>query len=313
MNTRIACALLFACARAAADERADERTNAKEPLELSAVWTLGFGKTPAVDVPPTRPRLLDAQIGLNAFVIGARFEPRKEISLSSRLPFAIGNFAGSGDFVYQGGHAIALGNIEIAGAWRTTSDALALDVGLALTVPSSLGAEIPTSQAELDARGVDTFDASDALRYSLLQATAAAFGYEEDALFWSRRFGVTPSVRGAWSSGALYATPFIKVPNLIDTQATSLERYRVEIVFGSGVGARLFGWLDLGARVWGSVTPIRRKASPTGAGVIEPELRVSFGEHRASSFFVAGVLPFVGSSVDPFYFGAVRAGIAGAF
>ena len=314
--------LLFALPALAADDAtANPDTVAKakrEPLHLSLDWTLGFGKVDVVDQrafpgsnqrAPT-PTRTQAQIGMNTFIFGAGYDVTENVTAGLRLPFTFGNLA---NISYEGGRAIALGNLEFFGELRKKfSDNLTGAAFLAIALPTSLGTELPT-QAQLDAIPPEQYNPADANKFAVNQAAAAAFGYEQDQLFWSRRLVFTPGAEGRWTSGKLHITPFVKMANLIDTHDVSAERYRMEFVFGAGAGYRALEWLDFGARVWGSVAPVRRDGSPVGAGVASPEARVLFGARKEHSFYVAAVLPFVGSNVDPYYFGAFRAGVSGTF
>jgi hypothetical protein len=311
--------LLFA-APVLADETEPDKSAApkREPLHLTFDWTLGFGKVDVVDQranpasnqrAPT-PVRTQAQVGLNTFIVGAGYDVTKDFTAGIRLPFTFGSMA---NIAYEGGRAIALGNLEIYGELRKKFSEHFTGAGfLAIGLPTSLGTELPT-QAELDKIPPELYNPSDANKFAINQAAAAAFGYEQDQLFWSRRLVFTPGVEGRWVSGKLHATPFVKMVNLIDTHDVSPERYRMELVFGAGAGYRALEFLDFSVRVWGSVAPVRRDGSPVGAGVVSPEARLLFGERKEHSFYVAGVLPFVGSNVDPYYFGAVRAGVAGTF
>lgn len=320
----------FAAAPAAAQEKTAQENPAqenpdkadkqrREPLHLSLDWTLGFGKVDVVDAPTNitslqtmpRPVLRPSQVGINAFIVGATYDVNETVSAGLRLPFTYGNL---GAISFEGGHAISLGNLELFGEVRKKFSENLTGAGfLAIALPTSLGTELPKTQQELDAKLPGTFDQSEANKFSINQATAAAFGYEQDQLFWSRRLVFTPGVEGRWTSGKLHFTPFVKMPNLIDTHDVSAERYRMEFVFGAGAGYRALDWLDLGLRVWGSVAPVRRDGSPIGAGVASPEARAFFGARNEHSVYVAAILPFVGSNVDPYYFGAFRAGVSGTF
>jgi len=303
-------AIALAVATIPASARADN-----EPLTVLIDWTLGFGKIQAVDssvdvgtgraLPPAR---VDAQVGLTTFIVGAEYAFPRRISAGLRLPFTYGNF---GNVVFEGGHAIAIGNVEPYVSWKKNlNKTLAIGTSFALALPSSLGTEPPE---DLSAIPPDKFDNVDANKFSLNQAAAAAFGYEQDQLFWSKRFGLTPAVYAEVTRGKFRAEPFLKIVNLIDTHNASVEPYRLEIVFGAAAHVRVIEWFDLGLRAWGSASPARRAHSPIGAGVVAPEARVLFGENKSASVYVAGVLPFVGSNVDPYYFGAFRAGISGSF
>jgi hypothetical protein len=318
VRTKLCAAIIAAWTPALAQESSPIPKEHREALTLWLDWTLGFGKTRAVDtVRPAslmtepRPVLVDAQVGLSTFIVGAKYAFTEDIAAGFRLPFTFGNL---GSISFQGGRAITLGNLELDGSvQKKLSDSLGITGALALALPTSLGTELPNTQAELDAKPPESFDNAEANKYSINQAAAAAFGYEQDQLFWSKRIGLVPSVEARWESERLHAAPLLKMVNLFDTHGASVERYRMEIVFGAAGGYRVLGWLDVGLRVWGSAAPVRRDDSPVGAGVVSPEVRAFFGQRKSSSFYVAGVLPFVGSTVDPYYFGALRAGLSGSF
>jgi hypothetical protein len=319
MRARIALFVTLLASSAFGQENPDAADKPKrEPLHLAFDWTLGFGKVEAIEqranvasneraAPPMR---TPAQVGLNTFIVGAAYDVTKDVTAGLRLPFTFGNLA---NITYEGGRAIALGNLELyVEARRKMSEHLIGAGFFSIALPSSLGTELPP-QSTLDATPPEQYNPADANKFAINQAAAAAFGYEQDQLFWSRRIGFTPGVEAQWSSGKLHAKPFVKMVNLIDTHDTSVERYRMEFVFGAGAGYRALEWLDLGLRAWGSVAPVRRDDSPVGAGVVSPEARLFFGQRKEHSFFVAGILPFVGSNVTPYYFGAVRAGVTGTF
>lgn len=290
----------------------------REPLRVALDWTLGFGKVGAVDQgaypdsnqrAPT-PKLTDAQIAVGTWIVGARYDVTPDVTAGVRLPFSLGNL---GRINYGGGHTVALGNVELSGeVRRALSTRWAGAVSLALALPTSLGTELPTA-AQLAATAPEQYDPAEANKFATNQAAAAAFGYREDALFWSKRFGLTPGVAARWTGGRLHASAFFAAPSLFDTHAASAEPYRMELVIGGGGGYAPLPWLDFGLEAWGSAAPVRRVASPVGAVVLSPEARLRFGARHENAFYVAGVLPLAGSSVDPYYFGALRAGIAGTF
>ena len=294
----------------------------KEPkadrLHLFASYTLGFGKVDTVQqrfIPSlsTRPQNLlgQSQVSVSTFIVGGRFDVTPAFGVGARLPFSYGAL---GNITNDAGRAILFGNIELfATLQKKLSESLGIFGSLAVNLPSSLGTELPRTQAELSAFPADTFNRAEANRFSLNQAAAAMFGYEQDQLFWSKRFGITPAIEARWSQDKLHFEPFVKLPNLIDTHSSSVEPYRLEVVFGAAGGYRALPWLDLGLRAWGSAAIARRGASPVGAGVLSPEVKFVFGERNPTTIFVAAVLPFVGSNVDPYYFGALRAGVSGSF
>jgi hypothetical protein len=287
-------------------------------LHLFAQYTLGFGKVDTVQqriLPSltTRPEnvLGQSQVSVSTFIVGGSFDITEGFGAGVRVPFTYGAL---GNITSDGAHTIIFGNLELfATLKKRFSPSFELFGSLAIGLPTALGTELPRTQAELAAYPADTFDRAEANRFSINQAAAAAFGYEQDQLFWSRRFGLTPAIEARWSQDKVHLEPFLKMPNLIDTHSRSVEPYRLELVFGAAGGYRALPWLDLGLRAWGSAAIARREASPVGGGALSPEVKFLFGARNSTVLYVAAVLPFVGSNVDPWYFGALRAGISGSF
>jgi hypothetical protein len=295
-----------------------QETDTHDPLWVGAYWTVGFGKTDVVEqkLPgtlQTEPQniLTRAGIWTQTFELAARYDFGKTLGIGARFPFTYGNVD---RITYGGAHAFTIGNFELEARYtKEVSEKATVRVGMTVALPTALGTDLPATQQELDRTPGSRYNLADAYRFTINQSAAAAYGYERNDLFWSRRFAFVPHGEVVFTSGKLRLTPYLRLPIFVDTHADSVEPGRFEVVAGARATYRVTDWLEAGLRAWAYVPVARRGASPDPAGVASPELRFLFGEKRSTVLGVSGVLPFVGSLVTPDYWASVRATVSATF
>lgn len=149
-------------------------------------------------------------------------------------------------------------------------------LGLGLILPTALGHEPDPEAME-----------SGNLHSDLSEATAAARGFEDGALFRAEHVGLIPKLRVAHHSGKLRLESQIKLENLLSVRSAPHHRYLGELVVAGFYGYDLFEPLTLGIRVWSN---IMLDQTDEASLVCEPQVQVH-GAHVQG--LVGALIPLV--------------------
>jgi hypothetical protein len=285
----------------------DEETRWSVGLDFVA----GFGKTTFADViPPGSANVNPVNtigadpVQVNSFLFSLGYEPIRHLGLGVRMPLTLGTV--SPDTLSLEPRTVeALGNVEleIEGSFELTRHLeLVLSAGFAL--PTATGTELPETAGALPAN----LDQTSYDRFSLEQAAAASRGFEENALFFTHRFGIIPKVALEYKLAGLRLEPYAKVENMISTSSSNKDGYIGELVLGGRVSYLVTRWFEPGVRIW---TTIVLTPADQPVAVVEPEIRFHYA---IVTPYVGGILPFAGPLAhDPMQFAGLRLGAALAF
>jgi hypothetical protein len=256
---------------------------------------IGFGdiRDPTNDLAPT-------QITVASFVPGFRWRFGDTWAATLRVPFATGTVEGPDPGPGDDFKAGALGNIELAvKPTFALSRSLRLPVGFAFAIPSAGGELFPVG-AELGKRG----------QALLNQAAAESRGWEENALFTSRRIGIIPSAGIAFDWKALRLAADMKVEILVKsggnppptasgtTPQAKLNHPSVNWVTALSAFYDLFdGKLSPGLRFWLAVSRqpvVVGTIDYSGAQpVLEPVINSRIKLNQAGSLALGGGIGFI--------------------
>jgi len=301
-------------------EKPDEKTPAGKELPPDELGPPGAGMADAVvGFGETRDVLNDANatsVTLVSFIFGLRYRFGKTVAFSMRMPIASGSVNGP-----QGGaddhKAFTVGNFEIAG--RPTfqvTNRLRLPVGLALDIPVASGDPFPEANK-----------LGEIPQWNMNYAAAATRGFEENALFASKRFGLIPSVGLLYDKQAIHAGLTTKLEMMFktgggDPPSSSSAKYHdpnTDWVTAVSFFYDLFGGkLALGLRTWLAVAALPLSSGTSEySGVkwcAEPDLIAKLPLNEKGTIAVQGgvgyILPIAGNLGGNVSTGGVRADVA---
>ncbi|HSQ67591.1 MAG TPA: hypothetical protein VLM85_30485 [Polyangiaceae bacterium] len=290
-------ATFAASARAEEEKKTTEETKeakeAEEPRgQVNLELVVGTGQVDALN-PASAPfsgqlryERQPTDVTAAGIVLSGLYDLTPHFAVGVRLPLALAELRPEVDAKRSTAN---LGNVELEAELKTeASKGVELFAGLGLALPTSLGDELPSEQTLAGSQeGIDPVAAD---KYSVNKAVAAAYGYENNALWLAGYLGVVPLVGAKLRFGRLRIEPYAKAEMMFSVRPEAQERAIVEIDAGGRVAVSVTRWLDLGARAWGSFT-VTDHEGDLNIGVIEPELRVGQEGWRVT----AGVLvPFAG-------------------
>ncbi len=285
-----------------------EAEEKKWSVSLDAV--IGFGKTDVVtqDLPgslatvPTTTRG-PAQINAESFIIGLGYEVAHHVGVGARLPFSFGTFSQPGR---QTRGTSTLGNVELEAEYEYhLNKQMKLIYVLGISLPTAQGDELPEAEAAGKLGIGSDLNAYD--RFAVNRAAAGSRGYEENALFEAKRFGIIPKVAFDAKFGKLTLQPYVKLENLISTISVPEHSYIGELILGVWAGYLVNPLFEPGIRAW---TNIPIAGNDEGAvAVIEPQVRLHVGSITP---IIGGIIPFAGPLTEP-QFGGIRLAVAGRF
>jgi hypothetical protein len=141
-----------------------------------------------------------------SFIFGAQYRFGETWMVRARFPYSTGSTRGPGDAA-DDFNSFAVGNLELAlmPSFRLTPR-LRLPVGLALDLPFASGDLFPADE-EQGARA----------QALVAQSAITARGFEEYALFASKRFGIVPSVGIAYDRAPIHASASTKLELMFKT------------------------------------------------------------------------------------------------
>jgi hypothetical protein len=158
------------------DDHDDIKITPPPPGVVDVDLVIGFGKfmNPVDDQNPTSMTSL-------SFVFGARYQIADLVTLGVRVPLANGNTKGPlGNADAYATNAIGAITLDTRIDFAPTRR-LTLPVGVSIALPTGAGDALP-----------DPTDTVAAAQFAVNQAAGAARGWESQALFASKRFGLTP-------------------------------------------------------------------------------------------------------------------------
>jgi hypothetical protein len=282
---------------------------------LGADLAIGFGKTAVVnqDIPGPNgitpaTSISGAPLSVESLIFAGGFEPVRHLGFGARIPLTLGSFSPPNR---ESRGTTVLGNIEIEGEYEAElSEQVKLLLSLGLALPTAQGDEVPDSVDRVALDSAGRVDQNSYDRGALNRAAAAARGYEDNALFEPKRFGIIPKIALHYAApGGLRIEPYIKLENLIDTTGNADDKYLGEIVGALRVAYLVQKEIEPGIRVWGNIPLNGPNTNPVG--VVEPELRLHFG---VATPYIGVIIPFAGPiAQDPTQFVAIRAGLAFRF
>lgn len=279
------------------EDEADE----KKPVELGPpgeLWldtVIGFGKIRDVvhDSAPT-------ELTSFSFIPGLSYRIGEAWTVSLRMPFSRASIIGPENGTADDYNASVTGNLELTvrPSFRLTRR-LRLPVSISLYAPTAAGDPFTPRQ--------DNVGRAESL---INQAAAASRGWEENALFASKRFGVAPAVGLTYDRDALHATVGTRLEIMV--RAGGEEPYKIDaaqpqpelrdpitswVTGGSVVYDFLGGKVSPGLRTWLAVntTPVAVGTRDySGAQlVIEPEVQGRLPLNAAGSFAVRATLGYL--------------------
>lgn len=295
-------------------------------IELTADMVVGYGRVPTLNaaLPTTLVTGLvaskdDTKVVSDSYILGGGWWVRNSLRLGFRLPIAHADYSPGATKLGRG--VSALGNIEISALYaRQLTKSISLLPSLAVTLPTAPGSELPTAaQVETEPRAAYDYGTAD--RYSTLRAAAGSRGFEENQLFSSQRFGITPRVDLSYRSGKFEVAPFVKMDNLFSSTKRVTESWLANVVGGASLGLGLAKWLDVGLRAWASVALQEDGRDDHVLVNVEPQLRFHFGPLHPVVGMLIPVFPLQKDSrtlpsKDPIYdprFVALRLALAAKF
>ena len=280
-------------------EEAEGEEEAKG-VELGIDAVFGFGDVPSLnqgpvttlgEAPPNK--LESTQVQSDSYIIGAGYWLNDHFRLGARFPLVHGTLKPAGIDNSRG--ATTIGNLEVGAEYELElSKTMRLVPGLGLALPTATGDELPEFEA-VQENPTARFNSASHDRFSVLQAASASRGFEDSALFESKRFGIIPELALEVRAGKLELVPFVKMENLISTASNPAHSYLGEVVIGGRVSYAVMRWLDVGLRAW-AVAAFEKEEKPGNVtAVVEPQVRAHLGTVTP----VVGLLiPVVPTSVN---------------
>jgi hypothetical protein len=241
------------------------------------------------------------RVSTYSFILSGGWEFTKGFGVGVRVPVELGQIF-TPDSKGTGG----VGNIELEAEGELhLAKNLELELGLGVALPTAQGAEFDPAAPVVVAGTIDqgAYD-----KYTIQKATMASRGYEDNALYETRRFGLIPKIKLEWGEhGKWHVDPWIKLENLMSTNSAAEHSYIGELVFGANAGVHVLKQFEPGLRIWANA-PLAN-ADFTAVAVVEPELRFHFGD---VSPMVGVILPIAGPLTSPYDIG-VRMAVATRF
>jgi len=273
-------------------------------LELGVDAVFGFGDVPAVnqgplttlgEAPPNK--LESTQVQSDSYVFGAGYWLTDHFRLGARIPLVHGTLKPAGIDNTRG--VTAMGNIEVGAEYELElSKSLRLVPGLGIALPTATGDELPEFE-EVRAEPNARLDTAAHDRFSALQAASASRGFEDSALFESKRLGIIPELALELHAGKIELVPFVKMENLVSTASNPAHKYLGEVVGGARFSYRVASWLDVGLRAW-MVGAFEKEEKPGNVNaVVEPQLRAHLGAVMPVVGLLIPVVPATVSDSTP--------------
>ncbi len=291
-------------------EHAEEEAEPK--WRVGVDYVLGFGKTVvATQLPPGSASVVPVNvvesdpIEVSSILLSLAWEPVKHFGLGARFPVSVGNI--SPDGAEQSRAISTIGNLELEGEYSfELGKHVELVAALGVALPTAQGTEVPATTADLAGKA---FSQTDYDRFSLNVAAAGSRGYEENALFFSQRFGLVPKLALDVHAGAFTVEPYVKVENMISTTSDAEHGYIGELVVGAGASYLAGRYFEPALRLWTAIVLTGDDTKPVG--VVEPQLRFHI---YSLTPYVGVILPFAGPlAQDPSQFVGIRAGASLSF
>jgi hypothetical protein len=251
-----------------------------------------------------------SRVTTQSFVFGAEWEITHDIAVGARLPLVSGEISDP-NFSHRG--SLGLGNLEFEGSGNVNlSKGLDLELTLGVAVPTASGSDsTAVLTSSIDQAALD--------RFAINRATAMARGYEEDALYTPKYWGIIPKVKLKWGEHEKWhVDPWIKLENLIGDQnfngyvgmgGQAHQQYIGELVFGANAGFFVNKYFEPALRIWANA-PLANADFTSTVAVVEPQLKFHVGDF---SPMVGGILPIAGTALTSPYAGGVRVALAGRF
>jgi hypothetical protein len=294
-------------------EGEEEEEEGHEKLELGLDLVLGWGKGPfAVQQLPTSFQPLPMYIrdeapgASQSFILDAAYKITQALEVGLRLPFTFGRYA-----PHDGGSrgTTSFGNVEVEAEYEKHLNKAAEVFGaIGLALPTATGNEIPTTE-ELQAIPFNSFDQNGYDRWSVNHAAAASRGYEDNALFEPKRFGIIPKIGLEYRMNKLVIDPYVKVENLIATTSSLESSYVGELVPAVRIAYSLNKHFEPGLRAWANIGFAGSDEDKKTNLVIEPQVVGHFASFKP---YVGVIVPVAGPLTDAPWVG-VRLGAGGAF
>jgi hypothetical protein len=281
------------------EEEAKEEEVAKGPLDLgpagevSVDTVIGFG-----DIRVVGPNDLSSTgVTVLSFVTGVSYRFGDTWRIGLRLPFSTGSSTGplAGDA--DDYTTWAMGNLELA--VRPT-----FRISRRLSIPVSFAFLIPMASGDLFADV--TSDRGSIGQAVLNQAAAATRGWEENALFASKRVGLVPAAGVAYDRDALHLGASTKLDMMVKAsgndpkpaQGVLQDPNTTWVTTLSGKYDLLGGKVSPGVRTWLAVAtvPARWGTSREYSGAqvaLEPGVSTRLPLNAAKSLWAAGTLGYV--------------------
>lgn len=307
---------------------AGEREHEAQPtVDLSLDAVLGWGKVPAINtgLPGALGLRLQSSVArtpvfVDSYIVGAGFRVGEHVRAFARLPIVHATFSPDEPRDTRGTQNI--GNLEIgAGLTAPEDKPIAVLPKLALALPTSSGMPLPPGD-EVAAHPDADYDRPSRDTYAMLLAANGSRGYEESALFASKRLGITPSVEIRVHAGKLELVPFAAVAVLISTAKFPEKRVAGDVVAGAEAALPVATFMDFALRAFVNFPFAREERSDSILAIVEPQLRFHAGPVKP---YVGVLLPFLPAGTkandtleggaptfDPRMIG-VRLGISAAF
>jgi hypothetical protein len=143
-----------------------------------------------------------------SFLFGVQYRAWEIWTLGLRLPYSTGSLKGPLPSDVDDYNTFALGNLEV-------SVRPSFQVSRRLRIPAGIAFSLPISSG--DAFADPAVDAGAVAQALVNQAADASRGWEESALFASKRFGLIPSVGVTYDRGALRLAAQTKLEIMIKT------------------------------------------------------------------------------------------------
>jgi hypothetical protein len=292
-------------------KREGEREEEEPGLIFGANIVTGFGKVDAVNIAPSTSLITtgyvreSTRVTVVTPIFSLSYPVTRHIRLGVRLPLIFGSINPANDKARGAG---GVGNVELEVEYeRELTKRIGFEFGLGFALPTARGDELP-EQDTLTKAGTNVNSAAFD-KFSIAQAAQWANGGEENALFEPYHFGIIPKVALPMKFGRLKLEPYVKVENLIATNAGASPPVIVELVAGGRVAIALTSWFDLGVRAWGNFTMTAHEGRDLNIGVVEPEVRFAY---KALHVTLGGLIPFAGEPSTPL-FGGVRVNLVFVF
>jgi len=283
-----------------------------EPVGMLALdLVLGWGKVPfALQNPPgastpgiTYTRSDATESNVQSFLLGGSLEVAEHFGVGARLPITFASFSPDSS---PSRSTTAIGNLELEGEYSAPiAHGLRLIGALGVALPIADGDEVP---AGLNNQTAALVNESAYDRWSLSKAASYARGYEDNALFEPKRFGLIPKIGLHYHFRGLSIEPAVKVENLIGTSSTLDAAYVGELVASLRVGYWVHRQFEVAVKGWVNGGFAGTSDDKTTAASLEPQLVLKFGPFRP---YAGVILPLAGPPSDAGFVG-VRVGIAAA-